>query len=69
MSEHDETAADVADDATQAGSARPVVVAMALRAFWWAAHHVVARPLALAIPVRGLFRFSAWTYGRRNMRG
>lgn len=62
---HDETAADVADSATAAGPlpARRVLA----RAFWWLAHHIVARPLAIALPFRPTFRFSAWTSDRRNM--
>ncbi len=62
---HDEIAADVADSATAVGSllARRVLV----RTFWWLTHHFVARPLAIALPFRPAFRFSAWTLDRRNM--
>ncbi len=64
---HEETAADVADSAS-AESLSPVpVTRLVVRAFWWLAHHAVARPLALAFPVRRMFQFSAWTLGRRNM--
>jgi hypothetical protein len=67
---HEETAADVADAAAEAAEARPVrvtAVRWVSRAFWWLAHHVVARPLVLVFPVRRMFQFSAWTHGRRNM--
>lgn len=64
---HDETAADVADAASEAPPARAHAARWVFLAFWWLAHHVVARPLALAFPVRRMFRFSAWTHGRRNM--
>jgi hypothetical protein len=61
---HDETAADAVDAAAEA---RPRRIRRTTRAFWWLAHHAVARPLATAFPVRRMFRFSAWTLGRRNM--
>lgn len=64
---HEETAADVADAAAEARPIRAHVLRWASRAFWWLAHHAVARPLAIAFPVRRMFRFSAWTHGRRNM--
>lgn len=64
---HDEIAADVADSATAAGPTPAHVRRAVSRAFWWLAHHVVARPLAIALPVRHTFRFSAWTLDRRNM--
>lgn len=64
---HDETAADVADSASAVGSL-PVPVRRALASvFWWLAHHMVARPLTIAFPIRHMFRFSAWTLDRRNM--
>lgn len=65
---HDETAADVADAAASAHS--PMVAParrLVIRVFWWLAHHLVARPLAIALPFRPAFRFSAWTLYRRNM--
>lgn len=67
---HDETAADAADAATLSdGSTRPFrfLRRLATWGFWWIAHHAVARPLAAALPFRGMFRFSAWTRARRNM--
>lgn len=62
---HDETAADVADSAAAVG--RMPAQRVLVRAFWWLAHHLVARPLAIALPFRPAFRFSAWTLDRRNM--
>lgn len=64
---HEETAADVADSATAADQAVIPARRLAAKAFWWLAHHLVARPLAIAFPVRHTFRFSAWTLDRRNM--
>jgi hypothetical protein len=64
---HDETAADVADSATAVGPMPVPARRLAARAFWWLAHHLVARPLAIAFPVRHTSRFSAWTLDRRNM--
>lgn len=64
---HDETAADVADSATAVGPMPAPARRIAARAFWWLAHHVVARPLAIAFPARHTSRFSAWTLDRRNM--
>ncbi len=66
-STHDEVAADVADSASTVGEPSVPARRFAARAFWWLAHHVVARPLAIAFPVRHTFRFSAWTLNRRNM--
>lgn len=62
---YDEIAADVADAAvgTKSISMRRLIA----RTFWWLAHHIVARPLAIALPFRPVFRFSAWTLDRRNM--
>ncbi len=64
---YDETAADVADSATMVDSLAVPARRISARVFWWLAHHVVARPLALAFPVRHMSRFSAWTLDRRNM--
>ena len=63
---HEDTAADVVDAASMS-SPSPAVAGLVARAFWWLAHHAVARPLALAFPVRHMYRFSAWTLSRRNM--
>jgi hypothetical protein len=63
---HEEIAADVVDAATTVDPPLPAH-RLAARAFWWLAHHAVARPLVLAFPVRRMLRFSAWTLGRRNM--
>jgi len=67
MSKHEESAADVADAATDAGLSKVRVSRFVMRGFWWLAHHLVARPLAMAVPLPGTFKFSAWTLGRRNM--
>jgi hypothetical protein len=64
---HDETAADVVDAAAEARPPESRLARRVVRAFWLVAHHAVARPLATAFPVRRMFRFSAWTLGRRNM--
>ena len=64
---HDEIAADVADSATAVGPVPVPVRRLAARVFWWLAHHIVARPLAIALPFRRMSRFSAWTLDRRNM--
>lgn len=58
---HEDNAADAVDAAVDAGPARARTLSMVSRAFWWLTHHCVARPLALAVPVPGVFRFSAWT--------
>lgn len=64
---HDETAADVADSATAVGPMPVPARRFAACVFWWLVHHVVARPLVIAFPVRHTSRFSAWTLNRRNM--
>lgn len=64
---HEETAAEVADSASAAGLSLAPAARLAARTFWWLAYHAVARPLTTAFPVRRMFRFSAWTHGRRNM--
>jgi hypothetical protein len=64
---HEETAADVADAAAVESPSPAPAARLVARMFWWLAHHAVARPLALVFPVRHMFRFSAWTLGRRNM--
>lgn len=64
---HEEIAADVADAADAASSSPAPAAWLFVHVFWWLAHHAVARPLALAFPVRHMFRFSAWTLSRRNM--
>lgn len=64
---HDETAADAVDSATAAGLLPLPARRVLFRSFWWLAHHLVARPIAIALPFRLAFRFSAWTLDRRNM--
>lgn len=64
---HDEIAADVADSATAVGPVTGSARRLAAVAFWWLAHHLVARPLAIAFPFGPTRQFSAWTLDRRNM--
>lgn len=64
---NDEIAADVADSAAAVGPVPSPSRRLAVLAFWWLAHHLVARPLVIAFPFRSTFRFSAWTLDRRNM--